>query len=231
MLIRPSNLVSAISGTLGGINFAAGRGAPYVRLAGSRADTRSERQINHRTRLGIVINAWRVLSDNDRQSWRAAAQVYNRTNRLGVPRSYSGFQLYLAYILQHFDQLASFDIPCEQMLTAPNPGTWTFDLPQTDDWEAFPAGVTSSFTLWHKFFIARGNVNYSRRAYKNYNFFLRARAVAPFTVIRTHPSTDPLLYDGQVGEKVSFMLIVSIEEPDGLFLDSYPQFFEATITA
>lgn len=228
-IFRPGPIASIISGTINGINFVNAKGSAIMRKVLIRRNQVSNKQISQRAKMQTITNAWRSLTVPDQQSWRTAAASFPRINRLGLPRFLSGFQLYLTYVLQHFDTLASFNIPCLQMSVAPPAGTWIFTCPHTTDWTAVVTGHGSQFTLFDKLFIARSITDSSRQIYHNYVFFDRIRASFPFTVIRDVPTSDPLLRDGTIGEKISFMVITNILQPDGLFLDSAPSFFEATI--
>ncbi len=230
-IFKKGPLVSDISGTLGGINFVNSKGSPVMRRLIRQVNKRTTRQVNHRIKIRQIIRAWRGLSEPDKRSWITTAQTVPRPNRLGIPRFYSGYQLYLTYMLQHFDTVSSLNIPALEMKIATNGWTWTFTLNHTGSWLGVPKSIGSTATSLSKFFLSRSNTSFSRRVYHNYNFFLLTGAALPSTIIRQTTNTDPLLYDGQVGEKISFKVIATEVDTNGMFLDSPPSFFEATIIA
>lgn len=93
-LIRPGGLTGAISGSVGGVTFVAGRGAPIARHRPIRprpADSTLEAQ-------GILLwasRAWAELEETERAQYRTQALSFGRRNRVGVVAPISGYQLFV----------------------------------------------------------------------------------------------------------------------------------------
>lgn len=94
-IIRPSSIVGAISGNLGGVNFANGKSGPYARQRRSVTDALSDRQRQIRAMMQITRHQWQNMDEPTRQSWRQAAQNRPHTNRLGITSHLTGAALYI----------------------------------------------------------------------------------------------------------------------------------------
>lgn len=89
-IITPSSLVGAISGNLGGVNFADGKGGPYVRQRRSVHKPQTARQRFIRAQVQWLRHRWNELTPNQRIAWRQASANRPIPNRLGVSSSISG---------------------------------------------------------------------------------------------------------------------------------------------
>lgn len=94
-IFRPGPLIAAISGNVGGLNFAQTRSGPIIRRKTTRTNKKTNRQLNRRARFSQVQKDWAVATDLTRDQWRAAAASIKRTNRLGLPSTLTGFQLFV----------------------------------------------------------------------------------------------------------------------------------------
>lgn len=94
-LIRFSNLVNDIRGAAGGNVFARNRSGAYVRNRTTPLNPQSTGQQIARAAFGGLSQAWRTLTEAQRQAWADAAPEYPYLNKLGESRVYSGEQLYM----------------------------------------------------------------------------------------------------------------------------------------
>lgn len=103
---RPSALVGALSGRLGGAVFVARRSTPVVRKAPAGGPTLTPAQARWRSALTNSRKAWHDVSDLDRQAWAVLAAQRPVYNALGQLRTMSAFNLYVQH--NAFRQLAGF---------------------------------------------------------------------------------------------------------------------------
>lgn len=94
-IFRHGPLASALSGTIHSLNFAIGPSGAYIRRRAIRTDRQSAKQLEVRAAYSSAFAAWRALSENKRQGWRATAARVPHTNALGVKSPLSGATLYL----------------------------------------------------------------------------------------------------------------------------------------
>lgn len=96
-LIKTSALVSDISGKIGGNVFARNSGGSYVRSFTKPVNPNTPAQQAQKNRLAYVSNAWRELTDAQRQAWTDAAKLSYRqvVNRMGETVSLTGFGYYM----------------------------------------------------------------------------------------------------------------------------------------
>lgn len=123
-LIRFSNLVNDIRGATGGNVFSRNKAGAYVRNRTTPLNPQSSPQMAARALLAGLSQAWRTLSQAQRNAWAAMTESYPYTNKLGEVRHYSGEQLFIT--LNRNLQAA---------------GEATINDPQ------FPAGVGAPLTL------------------------------------------------------------------------------------
>lgn len=93
-IFRPGPLVDAISGAVGGVEFARNRGnvAKKRQLKKHKVGPGPTEARVHYDR---AISAWQDLTDEQRLLWRHAATVTPIVNRLGQPRTLTGLQLFV----------------------------------------------------------------------------------------------------------------------------------------
>lgn len=100
-LIRPSGLVNTISGAIGGQVFVAGKGAPIVRNRPQRKEQiqkiRTLGTESTATALSNIVRLWRAQTDLVKNSWNNLAKQRPHTNRVGLQRTISGFQLFIQF--------------------------------------------------------------------------------------------------------------------------------------
>lgn len=95
-IITPSPTISAISGKVGGVIFSSSTRVPTVSARPRSKNIQSDGQLLHRARFQSLSSLWRGLSTTNRQAWRDATQFTMKTNRLGVIRQQSAFQLFMS---------------------------------------------------------------------------------------------------------------------------------------
>jgi hypothetical protein len=130
-IIKPSALVSAIAGTVGGVTFIQTASGQSARLWYPPPLRRSPAQSNQRNALAILGNAWRDLSATQRANWNTYAAEYEQllTNRFGDTFSASGWNWFSRINLNRQAVLLSLR-----------------DDPPTDSVPAAPTGITVTFS-------------------------------------------------------------------------------------
>lgn len=120
-IFTPGPLVAAISGNVAGINFVAGRPTRYVRPALGRVNKRTSPQLQRRARFLQVIRTWTEIGQAQRLEWITAAKQITSPNRLGIPRTISGFQFFVKVNLQRVDSYAITTSPPQTLTRGPAP--------------------------------------------------------------------------------------------------------------
>lgn len=96
-IIKASALVAAISGNLGGVNFAQGKGSPYARQRIRRVKPTSAKTAQVSSRMQFLRHKWQQLTEDQRTAWRRAAGNRPRRNRFGLTNRLSGAQLFISH--------------------------------------------------------------------------------------------------------------------------------------
>ena len=142
-IIRPSEVISGISGDVGGLNFATSRSSTYVRIKGRRTRNTSITSTRQRANYAKATVAWSEKTDAERNAWRVAASQITFANRLAVQRSISAYQLFVKLFLITIDEDVQQPNPPALFPSSPleNP-TLEFRFDTDYHWEAdniFPA--------------------------------------------------------------------------------------------
>lgn len=95
MIISPGPLVSAASGSIGGLTFALAKNGRQVKLRALKPRRRSELEARRRARFQNLVALWQSQSVETRAAFSRSAQLVLFPNRLGIPRALSGFQLFM----------------------------------------------------------------------------------------------------------------------------------------
>lgn len=95
-LFRPSSVVQAVSGQLGGCVFVAGSKGSYVRRAAVKVDQATPVQLRARKGFQDGVSAWPTLTENQRKGWATLAARIYRVDRLGVQKPYTARGLFLS---------------------------------------------------------------------------------------------------------------------------------------
>ena len=93
-LIKLTAIVDNISGKLNGTVFARNKGGHYMRSKSKPTNPRTFLQSAQRAIFGAVAQAWRSLSQAQRNAWDAAVPDFKYQNRLGDSKTLSGFALH-----------------------------------------------------------------------------------------------------------------------------------------
>lgn len=96
MKIIPGAIVGKISGSLGGMTAAHGRGGYYLRNRVVPVNPNSAAQQEARNAFTYLTSAWRDLTAGERQAWEVAAANSPTTDRLGESLVLTGSQAYVA---------------------------------------------------------------------------------------------------------------------------------------
>lgn len=124
--IKFSGLVTAMKGKAGGSIFSQNKQGAYFRNNRWGGGRKSQRWDNAKTRLSLLSNQWRQLSDEQREAWSTAAINYPATNKFNEEYIPSGYQLFMSLngnLYAHGFPLLS--IPAEKR---PFPEDFTIDV-------------------------------------------------------------------------------------------------------
>lgn len=172
-IFTPGALIGGISGNVGGLNFANTRSGPVIRKALARTHKQTQPQINWRSLFSAVQRHWATLSSSSRTEWNTAATQIKLTNRLAIPKTLSGFQLFTKLnleqnwgsplVLHPPTILAKISSPTLVVLTASAAGNVVVNWTQ-------PEGTAASFTY---FFGARSISSRPAHHFKNWRYLMR----------------------------------------------------------
>lgn len=98
-IARASALIGALSGSIGSITAKNTRAGLVLAKRVTKVNQRTVRQLTTRKNYTFVLRAWRNASPAHRLAWNRLAQTLPHTNRLGVSRPLSGFQVFMRHQL------------------------------------------------------------------------------------------------------------------------------------
>lgn len=131
-IFRPSILVPSISGKIGGTTFQTGGKSPIIRRKTTPRPRTSAAAMAHRVKYQHLTHAWRALTDGDRAAWNALAFSITFKNRVGVPRTPTGRELYFReQLIQGNTGVPYGPIPTATTMT-PQPYALAFPLWQPE---------------------------------------------------------------------------------------------------
>ena len=93
-LIKTTAIVDSISGKLNGTVFAKNKGGAYMRSKSTVSNPRTQAQQAVRSAFGSISQAWRDLSDEERDAWNSQTENYKYTNVFGDLKALSGKALF-----------------------------------------------------------------------------------------------------------------------------------------
>ncbi len=94
-LFKPSAIVGAVSGQVGGVVFRQGKNGTTIARARTHRPASTSFTVNAVNDFHTYIAGWRGMTDEMRLAWRQMAGQLSTSNRLGQKRPWSGFRLYL----------------------------------------------------------------------------------------------------------------------------------------
>jgi len=202
--ITPSPLVSAISGTLGGINFAAPGSHPYVRSSRTWTNPRTPSQQEQRAQVQRLRAAWEALTDAERTQWgRAASQIRHR-DRLSAVKAYTARQLF--FLTNAPAAARALGIQDTPPLTTPIP-TPPWDsftvapiapLPITFGTGSFPSGT------YYSIFLARSHRTICPRKFRGWRWVRNFSAAGVLPVVNLFSEAEATLGTPASGEWWAF---------------------------
>lgn len=147
-----SQLVTAASGSLGGVTFAHNRGGMYVRGRATPTNPNSTAQQAARANLSSLVNYWNInLTTAQRLAWSVYAQNVSVLNALGDAIFLTGQQMFVrcngvrlrAGMALVDDGPVTFSMTTltPPVLTATNPSTLSVAYPNTDPWAVIDDGA------------------------------------------------------------------------------------------
>lgn len=134
-IAKPGPIIGALSGNLGGANFANSRFGLTVRVVKPPPGPPTQTQFLVTRAMQLARQRWRDITEDQRDAWRTFAANTLLRNRLGTQRNLTGHQTFI----RHNFQNAGFGLP---IIDDP-PTPWSFDWP-TD----FTVTVTAGFSAW-----------------------------------------------------------------------------------
>ena len=132
--------VAAISGKLGGAVFASNKGGAYMRAFTKPTNPKTSYQEDARDSLAQYSNEWRVLTDEERESWAAWAATHPIVDRLGASRNLTGSQAYVKIN-------ANRDLAGDATANATVPGDPSFTQAIVDVTESIAADISNNNIL------------------------------------------------------------------------------------
>lgn len=109
-----SHLISEIRGSINGATYARNRFGQYIRSKASPVQPRTPFQSVARQRLTALAQAWRNLTEAQRNEWNARADEIVKSDTLGSEYRLTGLQLYVSInAIRALLQLARLDNPSE----------------------------------------------------------------------------------------------------------------------
>lgn len=95
--MRTGAIIGAISGDVGGVCFSNPSGSKIVRKKRTASPHRLAFENKALTPMTVYTQSWKILTESAKKAWRIAAAQRNVTNRLGVSRQISGYQLFVQW--------------------------------------------------------------------------------------------------------------------------------------
>lgn len=116
-VFRSSGLVGEISGSVGGVTFATGKGSRVVRLRPVKRSHYSDAVLEAQAAYAAAVAVWQAATDAEREAWRVYARQNPLPNRVGESRQITGFAFYIRFVLSYFDApIDSMKLPPAQSL-------------------------------------------------------------------------------------------------------------------
>jgi hypothetical protein len=169
MALFKSQLITAVSGSIGGVTYAHNAGGMYMRGRATPTNPKTPQQVQVRQACANVAQAWKTLTDEQREAWKTYGLNTSVINGLGDSHTLSGINWFvgcntlrvrqgLALTLDGPAEFGRADLtPPSLSSTAINTLTLTFPSPNLDDWAAAdshgallvfvgrPTGLTTNF--------------------------------------------------------------------------------------
>lgn len=93
-LIKLGALVTRISGKIGGQTLGTSFTGSYIKNSGTPRKSLTPLQRSKMTQMATTAQAWRQLTEGQRQLYRDASPQYPYINRVGETKFYSGFSIF-----------------------------------------------------------------------------------------------------------------------------------------
>jgi len=156
------------SGSVGGNTASRNRGGSYMRRKGQPTNPDTIPQQAARAILSAFAQAWRGLTQAQRDAWEAATSNFPFSDRLGQSRLLSGSQLYtkLNSMLASVGQAAITSPPIPSAIPSASVGTVVVDLSGPTYTAVYtPPGAGFTTQLWATPPVSPG-INYVKNLYK-----------------------------------------------------------------
>ena len=126
-IFKPSSIVGAISGNIGGGCFVNGRGSKVVRKTKQPTTNYNTETLQAQANYATVLRRWRTFTVDEQNAWTVYANANPTTNRLGEKSPLSGFQIFMKIQLTMFTQLPFWGPNPPTLANQPNIHNLTFE--------------------------------------------------------------------------------------------------------
>lgn len=188
-------------GKLNGSVASKNKGGAYVRTKVTPVNPQTTSQQNARNRLSTASQAWRGLTEDQRQGWIEAAPNFPYTDIFGNSKSLSGFQLYvkLNANLALIGEAAIDDAPAPVAIPQLELTSVTADDSANTVIIAGTTPVPADFAM---VVMATGNVSPGKSFVKNLFRFVSAEPAAGTSPFDVSAEWTALFGDPSLGNKV-----------------------------
>lgn len=190
-----------LRGKLNGSVFSKNKGGAYVRTKVTPVNPQTTSQQNARNRLSTNSQAWRDLTETQRQSWIDAAPNFPYTDIYGNSKQLSGFQLYvkLNTNLALIGEAAITDAPSPVAIPQLELDSVTADDSANTVIIAGTTPVPADFAM---VVMATPNVTPGRTFVKNLFRFISAEPAAATSPFDVSAEYTPIFGDPVTGNKI-----------------------------
>lgn len=180
-LYRPGPAIGIVSGRLGGAIAKSGPAGPQLTNRPQRKRSTSRRGDRWRSVFTLAQRTWRTLTNDERAAWRAYARDFTTTNRVGLQRPRSAFNMFVQALALHLliDGTIPADlnplmgrIPPADSITATAGEAGGLDLDAN-----VSAPLVNPFGAW---FVARSFRGYLPASFGTYRFLVAQTLSGPF---------------------------------------------------
>lgn len=94
-LAKYGGIISELRGKEAGVIFSRNAYGSYMKQKVSPVNPQTQKQLDQRTLMGNMAQAWAGLSSGDKDSWENLGSQVTRVNRFGDTTYYTGFSLFM----------------------------------------------------------------------------------------------------------------------------------------
>jgi len=198
-IVQFTPIVDAISGTYGSTVFRHGS-QPSIAALTPQSSAPSPLQALCRSRFATCMDAWLSSGRLVHRAWQAAAANLIRSNRVGLPTTYTGKDLYLAVNIRRLnDGYPLLTFPPNNPI-GPAPYAWFPDFRQSFGYYADFSLCPAKSLEWFRIFGCRPHHSNPRTTWPCWRWLLTSRCKLPAVEITAQ--FKAALGEPQIGEQV-----------------------------